>query len=1052
MVNQYEPATTYSSTQVQQSPAVPKDSRMLLPQVWGVGQGPSKGKYAPAEPTIKHANRQLCSTTTGKPCSRVVNSPQVFPHAEATVPPDRFLRGPYTHFPNPYAGGSLYAENNSEYLSVVPPLSSLPERDARKEATQGFREPAPPPKRLGNLPRAKCASPTVAPQRKVTEYLQFLRAGRRGPLSVPASVLASSSQTYALTDQSQGNVFLTDLSELRKSRLEGFERLNVSLERLFARLDDELLQDKWTTVSNWVDQFHNDSDSTTLAEVCKDLLSKCYAKDAYRKHPNQTMTSICCALLEQLFKMLERFQPALLPVCRSVKREILGAIFVGGVPGETSHSNTSNSSGPGTHSSPNLSYYPTQAIAEESLCSAADSYMYVKTYYTLVRDVANRIDQAEDEIQETERRREKQCAVLDRGITFWQVECQKLILKAWKAHLGHEREKQSLRNELERLSAAEVQHHVEMEEQEKTASALRHQHRKELADLNQKIDELTTSISQLKDSVRKSDEEKQTLKDKDNVLQARTTEWTQVTASLQQEIFDYQQLLTNITRTCMEGPAWEASRQDEFADFQFTDKNGTLSLGQLQEWINAVTEKVDSSGQYSIPAGCNLLNSPTLLDNYACVLHYLSPQHLSEADLHSCLAEVDTLKKAGFVFGVMSQLGLAFPFTADDIILPEATSGPLHVSICTSLFHRFSDSTVAVALSQPQLSAEGGTSRKWENPPKTVQEWTIKVDQLWERCLRWRGLATVSVSLGTEVLTSHLTGRASYLLNSSNLTDDMRGTLAAVTEKPLDHAAVQRFFPDDEDERTDTWARAKKVLTSNFRILVKIFNFYSSSNSREKDTEISTDELLKLVQDAKLKSVTRDKVNGWIRKATGAADSISIEEYIVVLLQLAYESKGEAGDIAARLDALLQNNIIANCQWTDSAEFREALYKRDIQDVLKAHREFASQVFVHYTSGGLVSGSAKKKCMKMETFVDLINDLHIIDSVLTHEAVKQIFLKMQVEASPDTVLDFQEYLFSLCAVAAFKNPAPYLPLCRRIARFFDMWFVPTLSPALRRKF
>merc|ERR1712224_1074529 len=151
----------------------------------------------------------------------------------------------------------------------------------------------------------------------------------------------------------------------------------------------------------------------------------------------------------------------------------------------------------------------------------------------------------------------------------------------------------------------------------------------------------------------------------------------------------------------------------------------------------------------------------------------------------------------------------------------------------------------------------------------------------------------------------------------------------------------------------------------------------------------------------------------------------------------------------------LKRNVLTHCNWSDADEFKASIYKSDVQAVLANYTRFAQRVYMIYRGKDDESQKRRNKepyqGMRADVWVDVISDLHIIDSVFTQDAVRQIFLKMQDAEGDGALLAYHEFLECLCAVAVFKNPTPYVPLFQRISRFFENWFVAGMESQVGTK-
>lgn len=105
-------------------------------------------------------------------------------------------------------------------------------------------------------------------------------------------------------------------------------------------------------------------------------------------------------------------------------------------------------------------------------------------------------------------------------------------------------------------------------------------------------------------------------------------------------------------------------------------------------------------------------------------------------------------------------------------------------------------------------------------------------------------------------------------------------------------------------------------------------------------------------------------------------------------------------------------------------------------------------IFKHYAGGGDVKNKPMMQGkppteITLPQFKGLMNDIGAVDVVCTHFAVYQVFTKMQDDFT--TCLNANQFAEALCAIAAFKNPAPYLPLHIRVRRFLNDQFLPLMA-------
>lgn len=135
--------------------------------------------------------------------------------------------------------------------------------------------------------------------------------------------------------------------------------------------------------------------------------------------------------------------------------------------------------------------------------------------------------------------------------------------------------------------------------------------------------------------------------------------------------------------------------------------------------------------------------------------------------------------------------------------------------------------------------------------------------------------------------------------------------------------------------------------------------------------------------------------------------------------------------------------------FADSDPFRLCLRDPLVSKVLERRQADMIKVFKHYAQMEMTD---KRTTLCFKEFMRLMMDCKVIDEVCTHHALQQIFIKLQDEddtSKGQTEMLFHEFVDAICAVAAFKNPAPYLPLHLRVQPFWQNWIVPPLKKVLK---
>lgn len=182
----------------------------------------------------------------------------------------------------------------------------------------------------------------------------------------------------------------------------------------------------------------------------------------------------------------------------------------------------------------------------------------------------------------------------------------------------------------------------------------------------------------------------------------------------------------------------------------------------------------------------------------------------------------------------------------------------------------------------------------------------------------------------------------------------------------------------------------------------------------------------------------------------GAQCEISPAQFLNALLRVAmlrYDTSSATPTCCLRW--LMDDHIVARASFADPDEFRAALGADMVRAAYQHQRAPLLKVFSHYA---VTHGERKvdKETMSFAEFKKLCDDSHIAGPHCTHYALQQIFLKMQEEDNVDDVCaDFGEFQEVLGAVAAFKNPAPYLPLHQKVRRFLEQALIAPLSDRLK---
>eukprot|EP01060_Flectonema_neradi_P027052 TRINITY_DN36695_c0_g1_i1.p1 TRINITY_DN36695_c0_g1~~TRINITY_DN36695_c0_g1_i1.p1 ORF type:complete len:499 (+),score=80.65 TRINITY_DN36695_c0_g1_i1:126-1499(+) len=248
----------------------------------------------------------------------------------------------------------------------------------------------------------------------------------------------------------------------------------------------------------------------------------------------------------------------------------------------------------------------------------------------------------------------------------------------------------------------------------------------------------------------------------------------------------------------------------------------------------------------------------------------------------------------------------------------------------------------------------------------------------------------------------------------------------------------------------------QEVLQSHYRHLRKIYNYYGASDVKSINPDISYDEMWKFVTDCGIpqKGIfdrTHFRVLFMTADSEGSGkNSLSPSEFVHALVFIANSRfKHREESIVVQLVLLLEKFVVPEASFSDVAPFRKSLCDPLVRKMLERRQNDMLKVFKHYSSLEMTDATST---MSIKEFLRFMADTKVTDEVCTHHALQQIFMKLQDEdqdAASASELQFHEFVTCICAVASFKNPAPYLPLHLRVQRFWQSWVLPPLKKQLK---
>ena len=339
---------------------------------------------------------------------------------------------------------------------------------------------------------------------------------------------------------------------------------------------------------------------------------------------------------------------------------------------------------------------------------------------------------------------------------------------------------------------------------------------------------------------------------------------------------------------------------------------------------------------------------------------------------------------------------------------------------------------IILMLAQRIMLWEGGMPRQKtecsENIPQKIERFTLEDQQVRK-----------AVALIISDYTSHLTSeKASLEMSQIAQNDNIARTDPLIS-------LVTTLTRDLPESSTCT-----NILFKFKERLVNVYRYYASSD-RLMDTVMSKHELERFFKDLKLdvgsnrrkSSQTVQQNNSIPRWGSSskqlsdglAKDSISPECFIEALVRVS-NSRSQSQPLSVKLQNLIDGFVLPNLMYTNFTEFSHSVQSENTQNVLRLYQSQLLFIFNKYAV-------EKSKFMCFKEFKKLMDDMHAIDEVFTHYALQQIFLKLRKTqlTTSEVVIDFISFRTDICAVAAYKNPAPFLPLHLKVKQFIQTWLI-----------
>eukprot|EP01062_Namystynia_karyoxenos_P001956 TRINITY_DN10681_c0_g2_i1.p1 TRINITY_DN10681_c0_g2~~TRINITY_DN10681_c0_g2_i1.p1 ORF type:complete len:1445 (+),score=344.88 TRINITY_DN10681_c0_g2_i1:78-4412(+) len=476
-------------------------------------------------------------------------------------------------------------------------------------------------------------------------------------------------------------------------------------------------------------------------------------------------------------------------------------------------------------------------------------------------------------------------------------------------------------------------------------------------------------------------------------------------------------------------------------------------------WFNACVEEsgFPHAADYTVPS---LMSGTKLLLPYMLVMHFMAPGQVTRKKVDRVLTASGDIERAELVLAAAADIDMAFPLMPRELVNPMAREQ--HVLIATALFQRFSDPHLAMACGMRQLQCPDELRGRVPNPlwpegadPQDADAWRRRMQRSWERGLRWRGAGAAAQSLATEALLSRVQGRA-----DKGQTAAESAQMKLYVDDPLECSELLGDIVPPGADRAAELAALRGVLSSHYRELRRVYLYYATGD--QFDVELSGDEALRMMQDSQFAAnkgpVPKQMIEISFTKALRQGNTtLDATGFILFLIRLSYEARkhlSKAKEVHTRFDMLLQDYLLANANFVDLTEFRQALYADRCEDLLERYSDVLRGTFRAFAT----AGTKQVRLLNMSGWQDMVSCMQLVDSGFSHEMVRTVFLKLQDhEVSAElpgvssfgsgegATVSYKEFVECIAAVSLFKYPAPWLPMSRRFGRFLEQTFVPTFA-------
>eukprot|EP01062_Namystynia_karyoxenos_P042899 TRINITY_DN3141_c1_g4_i1.p1 TRINITY_DN3141_c1_g4~~TRINITY_DN3141_c1_g4_i1.p1 ORF type:complete len:1060 (+),score=274.10 TRINITY_DN3141_c1_g4_i1:208-3180(+) len=453
-------------------------------------------------------------------------------------------------------------------------------------------------------------------------------------------------------------------------------------------------------------------------------------------------------------------------------------------------------------------------------------------------------------------------------------------------------------------------------------------------------------------------------------------------------------------------------------------------------------------------------------------LHALAPNLVTEQEVSDFLVMVDPIQRAARLLEELEVMGITIAATATQVAASDGRGLPRQQLAAAVLLRVLGQAAAGRAGDVPRFEGPEGPVPISGSPLRVHDTVSRHANSLQCLPVEWEKKRRTAVEMQGRAESARRLVEEAVRNDVLLALRDPEPDSLTVTERRDRAMYINPCFDDPPrfaDVTPQDMADCKDAMLANFRYLRRTYKFYSTMESSlmTVDSVMDRKELAALLKDCGLfdsdrppsivaggarRLDRRDFEHLWISATKSAGLSeIPPAKLTELLLRVAHICFAHTKEpLADRVVTLFGNYIIPRAGYLSTAEFRELIYHERCERVLNDHRAQLRKIFVYYAGGegtGERHTQSRKEAAELswKEFKQLVIDAKLADD---HGVgllqLQQVFIKMQDDY--DAVCNFQEFTEIVCAVAAVRNPAPYLPLHKKVRSFID-----ELIPPLRKR-